>query len=270
MQAENKDSLIAKGGTAEVYAWENGQILKLFYDWCPPGWIQHEIEINQLLARSSLPVPKLVGTMEISNRRGIIYERVDGPSLIALLSTRPWLVAKHARIFAELHAEIHKCDGSGLKPLRASLRGTIEKLEGLPAPMKGNVLAVLEDLPDGVALCHFDFHPDQVLITSRGPVVIDWMTAFQGDPAADVARTEILLTVGQLPYGSLFLRTLINLVRGQFNRIYLSRYFELNPAVSRQMVGKWMAPVAAARLDDNIPGERQALLSIIQRLSYSP
>jgi len=27
--------LIAQGRTAEVYAWQDNQVLKLFYAWCP-------------------------------------------------------------------------------------------------------------------------------------------------------------------------------------------------------------------------------------------
>jgi aminoglycoside phosphotransferase (APT) family kinase protein len=61
------------------------------------------------------------------------------------------------------------------------------------------VLEGLERLPQGAALCHFDFHPDQVLMTQRGPVVIDWMTAFRGHPLADVARSCVLLSFGQAP-----------------------------------------------------------------------
>jgi len=31
--------LIAKGRTAEVYAWQGNKVLKLFFDWCPMEWV---------------------------------------------------------------------------------------------------------------------------------------------------------------------------------------------------------------------------------------
>ncbi len=33
---------IALGRTAEVYAWQDNQVLKLYFDWCPPDWIEYE------------------------------------------------------------------------------------------------------------------------------------------------------------------------------------------------------------------------------------
>jgi hypothetical protein len=264
MADPTKGPLIARGRTAEIFAWQDDQILKLFFDWCPANWVQREIKINQVLAKSDLPAPKLMGVVEVDGRQGIIYERVNGPSMLTLMSSRPWLLVKFARLSAELHTKIHKCQGDGLASLRASLRGIIERLEVLQPGTKDEVLAILDELPDGTALCHFDFHPDQVLITSQGPVVIDWMTAFQGDPSADVARTAVMSLVGQIPYGSPFQRKLVSIGKGMFYRIYLAHYLELNPAVSKAEINRWMIPVAAGRLNENIAGELKALLEFIQ------
>lgn len=46
-----------------------------------------------------------------------------------------------------------------------------------------------------------DFHPDNVLLAARGPVIIDWPDATRGQPLADVARTSLLLRLGGLPPG---------------------------------------------------------------------
>jgi thiamine kinase-like enzyme len=184
--------------------------------------------------------------------------------MLTQVSQKPWLMVRFAHLFADLHTKIHQCDGSGLVSLRASLKATIEKVDTLPAVAKDRVLAILEALPDGNALCHFDFHPDQILITSAGPMVIDWMTAFRGDPAADVARTEVMARVAQIPYGSKVQHMIISLGRGQFNRIYLARYLKRNPDVRWEAIERWMVPVAAGRLNEKIPGEQEALLAIIR------
>ena len=44
---------------------------------------------------------------------------------------------------------------------------------------------------DGDKLCHGDFHPGNVLLTEKGAVVIDWMTASICNPWADMARTDL-------------------------------------------------------------------------------
>ena len=220
------------------------------------------------MAATGLSTPKLVGALDVEGRQGILYERVEGPSMLEQSTSKPWLVFRLARQLADLHAEIHKHKGDGLPPLRPSLRASIEQVDSLPPNLKAGVLRLLETLPDGNVLCHLGFHPDQVLITATGPVIIDWMTAQQGHPLADLARTCILFKVGQVPYAGRTMRAIISLWRGFFYRTYVARYLEQHPAVAQAEVRTWMIPVAAARLNEHIAGEQEPLLRIIQ--SYLP
>jgi aminoglycoside phosphotransferase (APT) family kinase protein len=134
----------------------------------------------------------------------------------------------------------------------------------LPSDLKTSVLHLLEGLPDGTALCHFDFHPDQVLITAKGPIILDWMTARQGHPLADVARTSIILKVSQVPGAGRLQRAIVDLWRRLFYRAYITRYLKLHPGVSMAEIETWMIPVAAGRLMEKIPGEQKVLLAYIQ------
>jgi hypothetical protein len=263
------EALIARGRTAEVFAWQEGQILKLFYDWCPPQWVQNEIDIRRVIATRTLPSPKLIDALEIEGRRGIIYERADGPTMLGLSGAKPWLLFCLARQMAELHTQIHQIDGTGLPSLRESLKATIEQVEILPPDLKTSVLRLLEKLHDGNALCHFDFHPGQIILTAKGPVIIDWMTAHQGHPLADVARTSIILRVGQVPGAGWAVRAVTYLWRGLFYRAYITRYLELHPALTLDEITAWMVPVAAGRLKEAIPGEQNQLLAFIRAHSKS-
>jgi Ser/Thr protein kinase RdoA (MazF antagonist) len=165
---------------------------------------------------------------------------------------------------------IHAQSGAGFASVRSSLEATITHTESLPTQLKGDVLNLLSRLPDGTALCHFDFHPDQVLFTPRGPVILDWMSALQGDPMADVARTLVIINFGQAAHLSRFIQNLINIFRGSLGRLYLGHYLALQPQLTRGQVEAWMIPVAAARLAENIPGERQAILAFITRSLQEP
>ncbi len=40
---------------------------------------------------------------------------------------------------------------------------------------------------------HLDLHPDDVMVTPDGPVVIDWRNVTHGDPAFDLAMTALIL-----------------------------------------------------------------------------
>ncbi|MFD1910018.1 phosphotransferase family protein [Paenibacillus rhizoplanae] len=59
------------------------------------------------------------------------------------------------------------------------------------------MLSRLAELPDGEKLCHGDFHPDNILMDDK-LWVIDWMTGVRGNPAADVARSVIMFSIGGL------------------------------------------------------------------------
>jgi aminoglycoside phosphotransferase (APT) family kinase protein len=40
---------------------------------------------------------------------------------------------------------------------------------------------------------HLDLHPDNVILTYRGPVLIDWRNATEGPPDLDVALSALIL-----------------------------------------------------------------------------
>jgi aminoglycoside phosphotransferase (APT) family kinase protein len=112
------------------------------------------------------PVPRVLEVLD----DGLILERVDGPTMFADLRRRPWRIGRAARTLAELHARLH------------------------------------EILFEGERLIHLDLHPENVLLSPTGPVVIDWTNARAGDPDLDVALSWVIgATSGGLA-GRLFTR----------------------------------------------------------------
>jgi hypothetical protein len=257
--------VVARGRTAEILAWQNGQVLKLFYDWMSAAGVEREARAARLVSAADVHTPKLLGEVTLDGRRGLIYERVAGVSLLSLLGTRPWGCVGYARQFAELQVAIHRQRADGLPSLKASLEHTIRGLDGLPADLLADALDRLAGLPDDDALCHMDFHPDQVMVTTAGQVVIDWMTACAGAPAADLARTTLLIRFGPVLDANWLMQLLANLLRGIFYRTYQRRYFELNPAVTTAEIAAWLPVVALARLAEDIPGEKDRLLAVVQK-----
>ena len=255
--------LLAQGRTGELYEWQDGQVLKLFFDWCPQDWAAREILVNRQLLTSDAPVPKLIDVAQIDGRQGLIFERADGPTLLHVARTQPWLLIKVAHLLAELHTRIHKLQVTGLVSVRAQLKATIGSVGQLTRPQKEAIIQKLDQLPDGNTLCHFDFHPDQVILTSKGPLIIDWMTAHRGPPAADVARSSIILSMGRAPVANPLQRALMSVGQGLYHHLYLRRYLTLNPGVSVAQVQAWMVPVAAGRLNENIENEKRRLVRFV-------
>ena len=262
-----KGALIGRGRTAEIYAWGNDQIIKLFYDWCPALWAEHEVEISQVVQEAGLPVPACGGLVEVEGRRGLIYERIQGSSMLREMLAKPWKLLWAARTLAGLQAAIHRCVVPGLPSHRQQMERCINEA-AWPQDVKEAALHALSQLPAGQALCHGDFHPDNILLAPRGPVIIDWLAATQGNPLADVARTSLLLRLGE-PVSGTPGRRFINLIRAPFHALYMRRYLQLRPG-SRQEIVAWQLPVAAARLCDRIPGEQAQLHVLVAAILSSP
>ncbi|MCY1140276.1 phosphotransferase [Actinoplanes sp. Pm04-4] len=51
------------------------------------------------------------------------------------------------------------------------------------------------------SIVHLDLHPENVVLTERGPMVIDWRNAGDGDPDFDTALTALILA--QVAIGSI-------------------------------------------------------------------
>ena len=254
----------AIGHTAEVYSWKEGYILKLFHKWFSLSAIEHEARIAHVVHNAGLPTPAVAGEIvEVNGRYGLIYERVTGISMLETLTSQPWKVKMYAHCLAELQADIHEHNGvQGLPSQHEKLKGKIESAEALPSEAREAVLNILEELPVGNQLCHGDFHPDNILITKNGSIIIDWIDATNGNPLADVARSSILMSKAQLPEDKR-MRWLLSLFRELLHQAYLKRYFQ-RFSEGRKEFEKWQIVNAAARLSEGIPEER-VLLSFVEK-----
>jgi uncharacterized protein (TIGR02172 family) len=261
-------TLIGRGRTAEIYAWDQGRALKLYYPGWPADAVKHEAEISQVVAATGVTAPAVDGVLEVDGRHGVLFERLVGPSLLAQVAGRPWTLPRAVRIFTDLHLAVHAhtVADSNLPSQRARLVRQIEEAPSIMEEVRRAALQCLERLPDGDALCHGDYHPDNVLVTQRGPIIIDWVSASRGHPLADVAQTDLLLRIGEPPETpSGVERGLLAVARGYVRRTYLRRYLRRS-ATTREAFAAWRLPIAVARLAQEIPAERIPLLRLIAQL----
>jgi hypothetical protein len=266
MKAPARQLPIAFGRTAEIYDWETGKILKLLYDWCPAEWVKSEVYSTQVVHATGLHIPAVIDQIEIDGRNGIIYERIEGSSMLQVMRSKLLKLDHFSRLLAELHVDMHTRTVPQLPSIKDHLENSIRHASGISGQIKETALATLDQLPDGEALCHNDYHPDNILMTEEGPVIIDWITATRGDPMADVARTSLLLQIGSPPQGiSTPIRWLIAFIRARVHQVYMSQYFALHPGNQRRLQ-RWMFPVAVARLNEDITEERQQLIALIENL----
>jgi uncharacterized protein (TIGR02172 family) len=249
---------LAFGRTAEIYTWKGDWVLKLFYDWFDLDDIRYEQRVTQTVHAAGMPVPAPGDILKVNGRNGLTYERVNGQNMWEILKIKPWMFSSLARLTAQLHARMHTIPVLSELPLqRGRLENKLHRAGALPELLKQDALAALSVLPDGVSICHGDFHPGNILLTSDRSVVIDWIDATHGNPLADVARTSVI-SLGAAASSQIPLYPIKILIR-VFHEVYLRTYFKLRPGGEAEY-RHWLPVIAAARLSENIPEVEKWLL----------
>jgi aminoglycoside phosphotransferase (APT) family kinase protein len=103
----------------------------------------------------------------------LVLEYVEGPTMLEA----PGPIEDGAALLASLHRELHKIDAP-------------------PNLGAGRLL-------------HMDFHPGNVILSPRGPVVIDWAIARAGEPVLDVAMTWVICATSGGELGDRFVEAFL-------------------------------------------------------------
>jgi hypothetical protein len=208
-------ALIAHGRQAEVYAWDGGDAVVKLYR---AGFDGHAAEAAALARLDGTGIaPRLLDMVTIDGRVGLVLQRVDGVDMLTLLQRQPWRLLGLARTLAHAAQRIHRVQARADLPDLIRVLGERIGAADLDVRRRDFALRILDTLPAGDRLCHGDFHPGNAVVTGDGTSIIDWPAATRGVPAADFARTMLLLRhADPLPGTPLVFRTLLSVGRRIF------------------------------------------------------
>ena len=260
----NKTNPIARGRTAEIYDWDDGLVLKLFFPNFSSVEAEEEATVTRAISSTGFKAVTIKEVVEIAGRKGIVMEKIIGESLLTHLQADLNQAPMVAHLLADLHVNLHQYQSHELPEIRSRLRERINWSDRLPNDVRAKIISKIDQLPDGNSLCHGDFHPDNILQTADGPRVIDWHDAFRGHPLADVARSSLLLTTGSPPDLPAEQLAALMQLRQQFNELYLARYLD-QQSYSKEEIEPWILPMAAARLVELTADEQQPVLDLIEQ-----
>lgn len=198
--------LVGTGRSADVFAHGDDQVLRRYRT---PRDTEREVAAMEHARAHGFPAPRARAV----NETDIVMELLIGPTMLADLSRRPWLLASHAATLADLHDRLH----------------SIPAPDWLPAPVGY-----------GNALLHLDLHPENVIVTARGPVVIDWLNAASGPGEADVAFSWTVIACSLPPHG-LYRRAVTVAGRRLFLNFFLGHF-------DRERVRAYLADACTYRL----------------------
>jgi len=162
----------------------------------------------------------------------LVLERLNGPEMQQAL--RPWNLARHAVILARLHRALH----------------AIPPMPGLEARFG-----------EPTSFLHLDLHPRNVILTVRGPVVIDWANAANGPAQADVALVYVIGATSAFE-GPPWRRPIEGALRRRFLDVFLRGAADPSYPAVLPAVAAWR------RRDPNIrPDERERIDRLVARVT---
>ena len=225
METELPGTLVGAGRNADVYDIGGGRVLRRYRDGRDAAAVDREARVMAHARAHAVPVPEV---FEVTGS-DIVMERATGPTMLDVLGRRPWTLRRQARLLARLHATVHQ----------------VPALPGLRAPCGD------EDRGSQVLL-HRDLHPMNVILTSAGPVIIDWEGAARGPAMYDVAWTWVIIASSEVP-GTGLAAAAVRVLQAQLTRSFVRAAGPIDQA--------WRAQAIRDRLLDRnvLPVERTRL-----------
>ncbi|GAA1163078.1 aminoglycoside phosphotransferase (APT) family kinase protein [Kitasatospora gansuensis] len=207
--------LVGAGRTADVFALDDGRVLRRYRD---GDDTTGEVAVMAYLAEHGFPVPAVWPGTAAGE---LVMQRLSGTTMVEALVNGA-ITAERA---GELLAELLRC------------------LHTIPARLSAD---------PGHRVLHLDFHPENVMLTPQGPVVIDWATAAEGPPGLDSAMAALILAQAALtmPAVSEVARTVLSSLLQHLDGIEEEHLAEArmrraaNPTLSPDEVGKLDEAVA--------------------------
>jgi uncharacterized protein (TIGR02172 family) len=260
-----KEQMIGQGNTAEIYRLNDNKILKLFRIGLYKGVIEKEYQ-NSIIIQNVLDcVPKVYEMVEVNDRYGIIYEQIHGKDMLKIMMGSLWKINVYSKELAHYHLSIQKPVIDKLCTVKEKLDADLHNVDVLSDENKEIVWKYLKQLPDGNELCHFDFHPGNVMIANNKKVILDWMTASRGDACVDVARTCLMLKYGEVSHTPWVIRRGISFILHHIYKVYIREYLSISQR-SMEDINRWELPVAAARLCEWISeNEKKILIQLVNK-----
>ncbi|MHA5053055.1 phosphotransferase [Streptomyces sp. SD15] len=148
--------LLGSGRSADVYEIDEAWVLRRDRE----GWgdAAAEAAVMEHVRGHGYPVP----AVRAATRTELEMERLEGPTMLA----------------AFVAGRMGPREGGAL------LAGLLRALHAVPARASGDPSA---------RVLHLDLHPDNVMLTSDGPKVIDWANAEEGPPGLDWGMSAVIL-----------------------------------------------------------------------------
>lgn len=182
---------IGNGKTADVFEYNDEKVCKLFHKGYPQEYARMEFNNARILFNLGISVPKPYEMVCIDSRDGIIYQKIEGKTLLEYMSDTQGSTFDVFEVFANEHRKLLDCHSNSLISYKDFLTAMIMDKDENTYDLQREISI----LPDGDNVLHGDFHPDNLMLSSEGQIyIIDFMNVCCGPALFDIARSYFLLT----------------------------------------------------------------------------
>jgi hypothetical protein len=171
------------------------------------------------------------------------------------------------RIFARVLNDIHNAT---VLDIVTDQKENLKAIIGWPGVFTAEEIsaihAYIDLLPVKRQLCHGDTNSSNLILRDGIPVMIDWMHASHGNPAADVAEVCVMIEYAVLPPETpTAVDEFFQATRQLAYRIFIDEYCKLS-GVTEDDIRSWYVPAAARSIASGaIPDEQITSLASMIR-----
>ena len=242
--------LISSNSMVDIYKCGD-KAIKLYKEGCAKTHALYEALTHARVEATGLRVPVIHEVSVIDNRWAIHMDCIEGETLADRMKNDAEHIDEYIEQMVDIQLEIHSKKTPKLSKLKDKLSRLINELDCIDDVKKYELLTRLDSMPKHIKLCHGNFMPDNIILNSEGVYIVDWAAARQGNASADVGKTYLLLSL-KMP---------------KIAEKYLNLFCE-KTHTSKKYVQEWLPIVAAARLAEGIPEEKDFLMKWVDVVAY--
>ena len=247
----NLDNVIATRKNKTVYR-DGDKCIKVFHEDFSKADVLNEALNLARVEETGLNIPKVFEVMTIDGRWAIVYEYIEGETLASLMEKNPEKKDEYLAQMVDIQLMIQSKRCPLLTKLKDKMNRKISQAN-VDATTRYDLQTRLEGMPKHNKLCHGDFNPSNVVISSDGtPYILDWSHVTQGNASADAARTYLLFCLDG-------------------DKVAAKKYLDLfceKSNTAKEYVQKWMPIVAVSQSVKDKEEEREFLLNWVNVVDY--
>ena len=210
----------------------NDNVVKVFEHEYSKANVLNEALNQARVEETDLNIPKIEAVTKVDGKWAIILDYIPGKTLETLMQENPDKKDEYLELFVDLQMKVFAQKCPLLNKLKDKMNRKISET-GLDATTRYELHTRLESMPKHSKVCHGDFNPSNIIISTDGtPYILDWSHATQGNASADVARTYLLFYLAG---------------DKETAEKYLNLFCQKSDT-AKQYVQKWIPIVAASQL----------------------